>query len=613
MCGIAGIISSSGTDIERLKKITRAMVHRGPDGEGFWMSNDGHIALGHRRLAILDTSLAAAQPMHFAEKFVIVHNGEIYNYVELREILQKKGYHFTTQSDTEIILAAYDCWQEGCLQYFDGMFAFAIYNRHTQTLFAARDRLGEKPFYYCIDEATGECIFASEIKALWAAGVQKQADNTMLLNYITAGYVQNPADKSQTFFKNIFSLPPASYITVSSRAINPVVKKYWQLQKEAAAGITAEEAIDTFGKLLHTSVSIRLRSDVPVGTSLSGGIDSATIAALLCKQGHGNYKTFSAIFPGFEKDEAAKINLLSSQLQLTNCQVSPNAAGLIKDFEKMCYHQEQPFGSASIYAQYKVFELAAQQHITVLLDGQGADEILGGYTKYLHWYLQELWRQGKKDFTEAKNALQQNGLTISWGIKNILAAQFPAMAARQLTAKLANAQKKAPDINRDFYMQHHNNKSIQKPVATTLNDMLYFDTIQLGLEELLRYADRNSMAHSREVRLPYLSHQLVEFVFSLPAQYKINDGFSKWLLRKFADKLLPADITWQTKKTGFEPPQQQWMQNITFQDYVYEAKRSLVKQGILNSTVLQQKVQPRAAHDSNNFDWRYLSAANTIL
>jgi asparagine synthase (glutamine-hydrolysing) len=612
MCGIAGILSPTGAGSERLKKMTDALAHRGPDGEGFWKSTGGNTALGHRRLAIIDTSPAAAQPMHFADRYTIVHNGEIYNYIELREQLQKKGYRFLSQSDTEVILAAYDCWKADCLAHFDGMFAFAIWDEQSKNLFAARDRLGEKPFFYSFDESKREFVFASEIKALWAAGIEKNADNTMLLNYIAPGYVQNPADKAQTFFQGIYSLPPASYLTISLAAFEPAVKKNWEPSKKINTAITASDAAGKFMQLLQTSVSRRLRSDVALGTSLSGGIDSGAIAAILSQQGHAAYKTFSAVFPGFEKDEAAKIKLVTDALHLENYQTKPDADGLVHDFEKLCYHQEQPFASASIYAQYKVFELAAQQGVTVLLDGQGADEILGGYTKYIHWYLQELWLQNRKGFKASRQALRQNGTASDWGIKNLAAAYFPVLAANTLTAKTIRAQRQG-DINRDFFMQYSNRQSLQKPIIKNLGDALYFDTVQMGLEELLRYADRNSMAHGREARLPFLSHELVEFVFSLPAQCKINEGYSKWILRKCLDNLLPAEIVWQTKKTGFEPPQQQWMEDAHLQDYVQEAKRSLVKQGVLTQQVLQKKMQPKAAFDTDNFDWRYLTAARTLL
>lgn len=613
MCGIAGIISVEQNDNtgRRLQKMTHALAHRGPDGEGHWQK--GAAALGHRRLAIIDISPAAAQPMHYANRYSIVHNGEIYNYLELKETLQKKGYAFTSQSDTEVILAAYDCWQQQCLQQLDGMFAFAIWDEQTQTLFAARDRFGEKPFYYSLEKAPRSLLFASEIKALWAAGIPKERNDTMLLNFLTLGFVQNPADKASTFFNHIHSLPPAHYMRYRSSDGQLEIQPYWTLQPKAPSyDGKPEAAIEQFFHLLQQSVRLRLRSDVAVGTSLSGGIDSAAIAAIMSREAP-HTQSFSAVFPGFEKDESANIELTSGFLHIANHQTTPNAAGLLTDFEKLCHHQEQPFGSASIFAQYKVFELAAGQQVTVLLDGQGADETLAGYNRYIHWYLQQLWRHNSSAFAAEKQALLNNNLPFQWGLSNQLAAIFPRLAASQLKRRAINAQRHQGAIAKDFFEHSYRPSDWQKPVVRELNDILYYDTVQMGLEELLRYADRNSMAHGREVRLPFLSHQLVEWVFALPAHYKIHQGFTKWILRKAINDHLPPPITWQTKKTGFEPPQQQWMQDANMQQLVQAAKEKLVQAGILQPSVLQQKLQPKAAHEADNFDWRYLTAAYTLL
>lgn len=613
MCGIAGIISVGQNENtgQRLQQMTHALAHRGPDGEGHWVK--GLAALGHRRLAIIDISPAAAQPMHYANRYSIVHNGEIYNYLELRETLQKKGYSFTSQSDTEVILAAYDCWQQDCLQQFDGMFAFAIWDDKEQTLFAARDRFGEKPFYYCTEPSTQSLFFASEMKALWAAGIPKERNDTMLLNYLALGFVQHPADKTATFFNHIYSLPPAHYMWYRCQDAQLEVQSYWVLPKKAGLfDNKPEAAIEQFLHLLQQSVRLRLRSDVAVGTSLSGGIDSAAIAALMSRES-SNTQSFSAVFPGFEKDESANIELTSGFLHIANHQTTPNATGLVTDFEKLCHHQEQPFGSASIFAQYKVFELAAAQQVTVLLDGQGADETLAGYNRYIHWFLQQLWRYNKSAFAEEKQALLTNKLPFQWGISNQVAALFPGLAASQLKRRAVHAQRHQGAIADNFFEHSFRPNDWEKPVVRELNDILYYDMVQMGLEELLRYADRNSMAHGREVRLPFLSHPLVEWVFALPAQYKIHQGFTKWILRKAMNNHLPPPITWQTKKTGFEPPQRQWMQDANMQQLVQAAKEKLVQAGILQPSVLQQKPQPKAAHEADNFDWRYLCAAHTVL
>src|SRR5450631_1189277 len=232
MCGINGIISSDRLKItrERLQKMTDALAHRGPDGEGFWINEEGNAGFGHRRLSVIDLSRGAAQPMHYLDRYTIVYNGEIYNYPELKEILGKKGYLFYTQSDTEVILAAYDCFKEECLGYFDGMFAFAIWDETKQSLFAARDRFGEKPFYYSLDE--DQLNFASEKKALWAGGLPKEINQPLMLNYLVLGHTQTAADTTITFHKDIFSLPPAHYLLFDLPSFYFQLKSYWDCDKE---------------------------------------------------------------------------------------------------------------------------------------------------------------------------------------------------------------------------------------------------------------------------------------------------------------------------------------------------------------------------------------------
>ncbi len=617
MCGIAGILSTASETIAdvHLKKMINAIAHRGPDGEGIWSNEKQNILLGHRRLSIIDLSENAAQPMHYLNRYTIVYNGEIYNYIELKEFLKDKGYDFQSQSDTEIILAAYDFWKEDCLRHFDGMFSFAIWDEKEQQLFAARDRFGEKPFYYYEDDRY--LIFASEMKALWATGVEKSIDEKMLLNYFTLGYVQNAADKEQTFFNNIYSLPPSHYFKYTPNSQRLVIKKYWQLDKEIRITITSDEAIEKFNELFTASVKKRLRSDVTVGTSLSGGLDSSSIVSTIqeLKTNGAELKTFSAVFPGFEKDESAYINLITGKAGIHNFKTQPTADGLIRDFEKLCYHQEEPFLSSSIYAQFKVFESAKQQQVKVLLDGQGADEILAGYHKYIHWYLQEVLSRHKLGATQKEiNALKKNSIPFNWTFKNYFAAFLPMHAAMQLEKNEYHKTIHQPDINPEFLKLQRGREweGIHKPVVTKLNDILYFNTIESGLEELLRYADRNSMAHGVEVRLPFLDHKLVEFIFSLPSNLKIHDGWTKWLLRKAMDKKLPGEIVWRKDKVGYEPPQQQWMENKILQEYIYEAKRKLVNEKILTQKVLDKKIDPKAAHADNNYDWRYLCAAQLL-
>jgi asparagine synthase (glutamine-hydrolysing) len=622
MCGIAGIISlqSNLVSAEKLKRMTDAIQHRGPDGEGYWINENATAGFGHRRLAIIDITDTGKQPMHYLGRYTIIHNGEIYNYIELKEELIKKGYHFQSQSDTEVILAAYDCYKEECLQYFDGMFAFVIWDEKDQSLFAARDRFGEKPFYYHFDGAAFS--FASEMKALWAVGIAKETDNTMLLNYLSLGWVKNPTNLSQTFYKNIFCLPQAHFLKLQLGSKINTIKSYWDIDKETVSNISEKDAVEKFNELFTTSVQRRLRSDVKIGTSLSGGLDSSSIIAAISKvktrwlSGQNpiaigsKAETFSAVFPGFEKDESEYIDKLVAAYPSTNHFVTPAAGDLINNFEKICFHQEEPFGSSSIFAQYKVYELAKQQGVTVLLDGQGADEILAGYPKYIHWYLQELFAAKKKKLLKKeKAALRSNEFSFNWGVKNYLAARLPKQAAAQIEKDAAYDVQQNKQLTKEFRKAFYNRQTVYKPIYTKLNDALYYSSMQTGLEELLRYADRNSMAHGREVRLPFLNHELVQFVFSLPPRYKINNGWTKWILRETIKNSLPDDIVWRKNKTGFETPQKQWMQDEAVQEAIHEAKKKFAASAILKKKELNKKVQPMAAHDAGNFDWRYLSAA----
>ena len=627
MCGIAGIISTPIADTQKVKadlhRMTDAIAHRGPDGEGFWINENEQVALGHRRLKIIDLSDKAAQPMHYGNcssatggvmgthHYTITYNGEIYNYPELRNELSSIGYQFKTQSDTEVILAAYDYWKADCLLHFDGMFAFALWDEKKQQLFCAKDRFGEKPFYFYDDGK--QFLFASEMKALWAAGVPKQINNEQLLNYLTIGLVQNVARPDETFFKNIYSLQPGHHLTIKLPGLAMELARYWDLDKETTdLNISETEAIEKFSFLLQQSVSRRLRSDVKLGTSLSGGLDSSTIAgmcSLLTTHG-SRFTSFSAVFPGFEKDESQFINDVVEKFRLENFKVTPTAQQLLTDFDKLMYHQEEPFQSLSIYAQYKVYELAKQHGTTVILDGQGADETLAGYHKYYHWYWQQLLHSGQWSLVNKEiSAARKLGVNEAWGFKNRLAAFMPERAAKALERKALKQQARHPFLNPDFLAEGPKGNAIHKPVVTKLNDILYHDTCQLGLQELLRYADRNSMAHGREVRLPFLSHELVQFVFSLPSHFKIKDGWTKWILRKCMSEALPQSIVWRKDKIGYEPPQKQWMQHKAMQNRIMDSRKKLVDERILKPEIMPQPIQAKAANEAGNDDFRYLCAA----
>jgi len=624
MCGIAGILQTTpGTyNQERLKKMTDALSHRGPDGEGYWQNASGHVLLGHRRLSILDLTEAAAQPFHYLDRYTIAHNGEIYNYVELKEQLEKKGYRFRTETDTEVLVAAYDHWKEDCLQQFDGMFAFGIWDEKENTFFAARDRFGEKPFHYFHDDKLQTFLFASEIKALWAINLGTSLNKKMLFNFLTIGYTDNPNQPDETFYDDVKKLPAASFLRVRVQpALTIDIEKYWDIEVDYQyESGSDDEAVEKFSELFRTSISRRLRSDVPLGTSLSGGLDSSSIVAGICAiqnlqatgmQHHG-LKTFSAIFPGFEKNEEKYIDEVASHFSLQSFKTTIADSEIPSLFEKIIKQQDEPFGSASTLPQSIVFQLAKQHNIKVLLDGQGADEILAGYHKYYKWYWQELFLERKLISSGEIKQARQLGVTEKFGVKNIIASLFPDFASVVLEKQYLLHALRQEDLTKEFVRWQRKEAYYATPAMFSLNGVLYFNTCVHGLEELLRFADRNSMAHSREVRLPFLNHNLVEFLFSLPPHFKIRQGRTKWLLRKSIDKVLPASIAWRQDKIGLEPPQLSWMQLPSMLTMIQEAKGKLVEEKILKPAVMNKKIRPTNAYEKDNYDWKYLVSAQFL-
>jgi asparagine synthase (glutamine-hydrolysing) len=610
MCGITGIIQSTPAfDDRHLQKMTESLLHRSPDGINCWQNADNTVLLGHGRLAIIDCTALAAQPMHYLQRYTIIHNGEIYNHIELRAQLEKEGYTFQSRSDTEVILAAYDHWDDECVEHFDGMFAFAIWDEKEKELFVARDRFGEKPFFYHFNGQ--QFLFASEMKAIWAAGIARIPNLKMLFNFITIGYVDNPSRPEETFFENIFKLPPASRLYYNPFTRQLDIEKYWDIDTGIQQiKITDQQAIGQFRELLSVSVKRRMRSDVPIGTSLSGGLDSSSIAATIASLIGTNHSlsAFTATFPGFEKDELTYSKEVAAQFGLQQHTITLSGEDLANDWEKFSWQQEEPVGSASVYAQYRVFESAKQHDVTVLLDGQGADEILAGYHKYYKWYWQELFQKRKLFQSGELAAAKTLGIKETFGFRNVAASLFPDLASVILEQRYLVQALKQEDLHKEFVKLQSKEAYYSVPDANGLNNRLYFNTCIHGLEELLRYADRNSMAHGREVRLPFLSHELVEFVFSLPSHFKIRQGWTKWLLRTTMDKKLPDPITWRRDKTGFEPPQKQWMEHPRIEEKIREAREKLVREKVLDASVLNTPIRSSSAHEANAYDWRYLSA-----
>jgi asparagine synthase (glutamine-hydrolysing) len=614
MCGIAGFISLSPREngLELLKSMTDALEHRGPDGEGHWLDESGQVGLGHRRLSIIDLSDIASQPMHVNDRYVIIFNGEIYNYVELRELLKSKGYSFRSDSDTEVLVCIYDAYREKCLDYLDGMFAFVIYDKTERKIFGARDRFGEKPFFYTT--IRGCLYFASEIKALWTVDANRKADPDFLFNYIGFGYLQDPNDCSRTFYKGIFKLPSAHYFSADVSNFDLKLAKYWDIDITYQQNeISETKAIEQLHELFYNSLKRRLRSDVPLGSSLSGGLDSSIIVSALGHIDTENKirrKTFSASFPGFKKDESRYQKIVIANTSVEPFFVYPDETSFLKNYREILYHQDEPFGSASINIQYEVFKKAKEENTTVLLDGQGADEILAGYHGYYHAFFDELKKinnaQYRVEYNKYRQLHQSNSINaiILPSKYGYLKKFLPETIKRKIKDSIVKKPLKNV-FSSEFYMTQHRQKFHVKENFGTVNEALYYSIFNFGLEELLRYADRNSMAHSREVRLPFLNHELVAFVFSLPSCFKIRNAWTKWILRKAFENEVDDRIIWRKDKIGYEPPQKDWLSNKEILEQVHSAADTMVSNGILSQNFVNERT-------SDEQKWRLLTVSSYV-
>lgn len=589
MCGIAGVFKFSNDLVEKkeLKIMADTLRHRGPDGEGFWVNPKKKIGLAHRRLSILDLSEAGKQPMRYKERYTITFNGELYNYIEIRELLSKKGYRFFSETDTEVILAAYDFFGENCLKKFDGMFAFAIWDEKKQELFCARDRFGEKPFFFF--HSKSQFVFASEAKSIFSTGIKKKPNRKKIFEYLLFLNTENPLNKNESFFEGIYQIEPATYLIINSDGF--ITKnQYWDIDITTTNYQSEKINIEKFNDLFVSSVSRRLRSDVKVGSSLSGGLDSSSIVSVvnqLLPKGNLQH-VFSARFPGFEKDEGPYIDKVienCNNAQIIKHEVFPSGLTMLENLQSIMYHQEVPFGSSSIAAQFEVMKLASQNEVKVLLDGQGADEILAGYFTYFDTYLKELTVKNPLNYKKAKIALKK--VTRYYPPRKSVIDFYSGYFNESYKRFTDRRRKKIPN-NSDYFKGMNIEfveefKDTPNPVfkTTKLKKHLKFSLMDRGLNELLRYADRNSMANSIEVRLPFLSFELIEFVFSLPEKYFINNGWTKYLLRKSMENTLPYSIQWRKDKIGYEPPQAKWMENHEIIAAVKDAQQKLINDKIL--------------------------------
>jgi len=581
MCGIAGVLSRTGQiDLNRVPAALAHLQHRGPDDLGWLMFATGMLRTGHewnadqngncetlllhRRLSIIDLTTAGWQPMcNKNSRYHLVYNGEIYNYLELRRELERLGHQFHTRTDTEVLLVAYSQWGADAVRRFVGMFAFAIFDRERRTLFLARDFFGIKPLYY---SASGEQFaFASEIKALLDLNSNRRRINSAaLLLYLRHG-VSDQGDV--TLLSGIKQLPAAHYVEVSLDdpcLVEPV--RYWKPHIHSSDA-SFEEAADGLRQLFIESIQLHLRSDVPVGAALSGGIDSSAIVACMREVAPQlDLHTFSYIADDPGLNEERWIDLVSDVVAPRMHKVHATPHDLVTDLDELLKAQEEPFGSTTIYAQHRVFRLAKEAGIKVMLDGQGADELLGGYRYYIGAQFVALVRQRR--FWDALRLLRSARKLPDSGIVPVLLSSadyfVPKEWQRPLRALIA--KEFTPNwVNAAWFRENGGEKANANytPGPNVLRSALLRTITETSLPHLLRYEDRNSMAFSIESRVPFLTPQLAEFVLSLPEEFIVAlDGTSKAVFRRAMRGIVPQPILDRKDKIGFATPEREWLCNL---------------------------------------------------
>jgi asparagine synthase (glutamine-hydrolysing) len=574
MCGIAGVVGprvSWGAWFADLA--IQRLAHRGPDGTGRWFRDTAaggpDVTFAHTRLAVIDVRDSAAQPMHTADgSAALVFNGEIYNFVELRTQLECLGQRFRTASDSEVLLAAYRVWGEKCVDHLNGMFAFAIWDERSNRLFAARDRLGEKPFHYVWDPTNGVFAFASEIKALVGLpGLPVGLCESALAQWAGGASVAAGVD---TLIDPVRRLAPGHMLSVQfrDRVPNaPEVHCYWALPDDRL-DVGVAEAGTMLRDALRESVRIRLRSDVPIGSSLSGGLDSSMIVGLIRDlrssdagvEASAAQHTFTARMEEPHLDEGRWVDMVTAANGVANHQVWPRHGDLVEHYDRWIAHLEEPVSSTSPFAQYLVMRLAAEHGVTVLLDGQGADEQLAGYTSYFLLAQSDLLaRRRLLRFASARRDYGRlQALPFPLTSRMALARLFPHLYGRWRVSALAEPE---PLWSHDWVRSAGVSRgSGDRPSrGDALRQRLRADTLEGPLQDLLRFGDRNSMAWGREVRAPFLDHRVVELTARFPDSVKISGGRSKVALRSAAAGVVPDAIVHRHDKLGYQAPMVGWL------------------------------------------------------
>lgn len=569
MCGIAGYVSAEKEN--KIEIIVNDMLdtikHRGPDGCGVKSFGD-KVCLGHRRLAILDLSSDGLQPMCLNNRYWITYNGEIYNYLELKAELKQSGFSFHTQTDTEVLLAAYEKWGEDCVSRFNGMWAFAIYDSLKNTIFCSRDRYGVKPFYYEIRD--DRFAFGSEIKEILTVkkGEVIHAERDVLSAFLTNGILDSD---ERTMFAGIEQLLGGDNLVFDCNTFT--LKKYtwFDLTKVRLNRNSKEENYRLFNEKFHRAIEYRLRSDVSVGSCLSGGLDSSSIVCAvhnqLEKQGKETAQyTVSSCFEDKRYDEQEYIDAVVNKTGVVSYKVFPDMGAVFADLEKIIWHMDEPFGGTSIFAQWNVFKLAKENGLTVMLDGQGSDEQLAGYTPFYKVLFLDLLKRGKykqlrREIKAYKDMRASSEPEPTWEIiaSTILTAFFPDRLRFAL-----NKLFRKRNVGMPFPASFYNNQIVKNSWKwyDKKNPQKYINAgLHQGMRALLHYEDRDSMAHSIESRVPFLDYELTEFIYSVPIEQKIENGRTKNLIREGLKDILPSEIYNRYSKLGFVTPEDQWLKD----------------------------------------------------
>ncbi|WP_337967348.1 asparagine synthase (glutamine-hydrolyzing) [uncultured Flavobacterium sp.] len=508
MCGIAGIIGDYKES--QLDVMLTSQHHRGPDATGKYFDPE-FAALGHNRLGIIDLSPQSNQPfIDDSGRYVLVFNGEIYNYIEIKATLENQ-YNFKTESDTEVLLAAFIAYGKSCLEKLNGMFAFAIWDNQEKKLFAARDRFGVKPFYYSL--FNNSFYFSSEIKALHAAGIKKEPNETVWASYFVYGSYGKP---DETFWNSIAQLPGGHFLEYENKKLS--LKKWYNFEDEIAKqpkNLTFEQAKEKYTELLKDSINLRFRADVPVGFNVSGGLDSSVLLALVnLQENNSRINAYTFYTNNSDYDELPWVEKMIAKTNNPLTEVLLQAEEIPSLTEKISWQEDEPFGGIPTLAYAKIFEQARKDKVLVLLDGQGMDEQWAGY-----------------DYYTQNNEATIQGVHDSPYKENMLSDSF-----------LAKAEK----------------PNYPKPFEDELLNKQYRDLFYTKIPRALRFNDRISMTYSTELREPFLDYRLVEFAFSLPLDFKIKNGQTKFMLRKIASEYLADDLVFAPKRP-LQTPQREWL------------------------------------------------------